>query len=351
MVKTMKSERVLASIQTISNIEKHPNADTLELATILGWQIIVKIGEITLGSKVIYCEIDSLLPVDVEWLPQSVKDRIIREKISDYFRVKTIKLRGELSQGLIIPIVDTLPTVDDWNDGTDVTKPLGIKKYEPYMCNGRFDLRVTNSKVRFPSLILDKTDEQRIQSNPKLLDQIKGKPYNITVKLDGTSATYFIHPETEKFIVCSRTKVRTEPDFETNCPYWLIARKYDIENKLRRDPNLAIQGEICGPHIQHNLLDLRDLDFFIFNVIDLRYKLRLDVDSMIQHCDTVLNIPTVPIEEIGEKFSYDSIKTLLIKANGLYRGTKNPREGLVIRSSKLISFKVINNEYLLKYGY
>jgi RNA ligase (TIGR02306 family) len=120
------SKRKLASVQVVDALIKHPNADTLELATILGWQVSVKIGEVKLGQLVVYCEVDSLLPAHADWLPQAVKDRIkTQSKDLKFFRVKTIKQRGELSQGLI---VSSLPMVADLPVGTDLTEKLGVEK-------------------------------------------------------------------------------------------------------------------------------------------------------------------------------------------------------------------------------
>lgn len=352
------STRKLASIQTIRCVEKHIGADALELATILGWQVVTRIGEVTPGTKVIYCEIDSMLPVNAPWLPPAVKDRIKRDDIKDHFRVKTIKLRGELSQGLIIPIVDTLPKppgdIFNWNDlaeGTNITEVLEIQKYEPQAFSGKFAFLATAGGTRFPTELVDKTDEPRVQSEPKLLTLLQGKSYYSTVKLDGTSVTYVINPTTGELLVCSRNLVRKKPDNPSVCPYWYIAAKYDIEAKLKETPNISIQGEICGPNIQRNLLGLKDLELFVFNLVDIRDRSRLRPQTMKETCRK-LGLKTVPFEEEGDSFQCDSIKILLAKAQGPYLGTKNPREGLVMRSEdQTISFKAINNDYLLKYGY
>lgn len=350
-----ESTRKLASIQIIDKIEPHTGANALELATILGWKIITRIGEAVTGTKVIYCEIDSLLPVDAEWLPQAIKDRILKERPKHNFRVKTIKLRGEISQGLIIPIVNSLPslTSGNWNEltvGTDVTDLLGINKYEPPIFTGGILFQSKNGGP-FPSRLLDKTDEPRVQSIPELFTSIQNKPYYMTVKLDGTSVTYLFDPKTNDFMVCSRNMIRKRPNDLDLCPYWSVVVKYDLENKLRLNPHLAIQGEICGPHIQKNLLGLQTFDLFVFNIVDIRDKSRLRLNDMIDFCRD-MGISHVPIEEVGDYFHYSEIKDLLIKAKGKYIGTKNAREGLVIRSAdQSISFKAINNEYLLKHGY
>lgn len=349
-------DRKLASIQIVENIEKHPNADTLEFATILGWQIIIKKGDAQIGDKVIFCEIDSLLPVNATWLPIAIIERIRQKNIKNTFRIKTIKLRGELSQGLIIPFSDKLPDSIDWYNadiGTNVTDILNIGKYEPplfetgstYYSNN--NLSIKDRKYNFPTHLVSRTNETRIQSVPSMLKTLTGQKYVITIKLDGTSSTYVY--DDDKFLVCSRNFIRDYPENINNCPYWYIAIKYDLENKLKEFPHYAIQGEICGPNIQRNLLKLSTIDYFVFNVIDTRTKRKLPINDALNVCN-ILGLKHVPILEHGVNFNYQNIKDLLEKSKGYYENTKNHREGLVIRdSSQIISFKVINNDYLLKH--
>ena len=104
-------KRKLASIQLVTEVIKHPNGDALELATVLGWQVVTRINEAKVGDKIIYCEIDGLLPGDAEWVPPAVRGRVEKQKDQTWYRIKTIKLRKELSQGLIIPIVSCLSLI------------------------------------------------------------------------------------------------------------------------------------------------------------------------------------------------------------------------------------------------
>lgn len=385
-----ESDRKLGSIQLVDSIEKHFNADSLEIVTVLGWKVVTRIGEVKKGDKVIYCEIDSMLPGDAEWLPPAVKGRVEKQKDKKWFRVKTIKLRGQISQGLIIPIVKSLsdkfnnieinadltdfgitkiinlrgqiseglivPIIKSLSDkfnniGADVTDLLGITKYEPPALGGKYKNKIKDgSGIKFPAHLLGKTDESRVQSKPKLLKALQGKEYYMTVKMDGTSGTFVIDPETQELLVCSRNLVRPKPDNLSVCPYWYIANKYNIKSKLENYPHLAIQGEICGPNIQKNLLKLGDLKLYVFNIVDTVRKTKLGFLEMLGLCSE-LDLETAPIEEFGDRFDYD-IDELLEKAEGTYKNTKSQREGLVVRSiDQNISFKVINNRYLLKHGY
>lgn len=112
-------ERSLAHIEIIESIIPIENADNLELATVLGWQCVIKKDEFNVGDKIIYCEIDSVLPDRPEY-------EFLRSR---NFRIRTIKLRGVLSQGLILPIESSLGTPNIYNVGDDVTEDLGITKY------------------------------------------------------------------------------------------------------------------------------------------------------------------------------------------------------------------------------
>ncbi len=345
------SSRKLGSIQLVTEVNNHPSADRLELATVLGWQIVTRIGETKVGTKVIYCEIDGMLPGDAAWLPSAVQARIQSQKDPTWYRIKTIKLRKEISQGLIVPIVPAIKNMEDYEVGTNVTQELGIKKYEPPALSGLFATG-GNSGIKFPTHLLGKTDEPRVQSEPGLFKVLQNQPYYISVKCDGTSGTFVIDPESGDLLVCSRNLVRKRPDNPNVCPYWYLAAKYDIENKLKDlGGHIAIQGEICGPNIQKNLMKLTDLELFVFNVIDIRDQKILPYSDFVR-ISKQLGLKTAPIEEVGDSFECDTIKDLLTKAEGKYKNTKQQREGIVIRSQNQdISFKAINNRYLLKHGY
>jgi RNA ligase (TIGR02306 family) len=349
-----ESTRKLASIQVVSALVKHPNADSLWVATVLGWQVIVKEGEVSIGDKIILCEIDCLIPSQAAWLPAPVKDRIKREKATTHFRVKTIQLRQEISQGLIVSIGNLLPPLPNTNYTdlaleSDLTLHLGILKYEAPIFTSRHPLYQSKTTNTFPSDIISKTDEVRVQSKPSILETLIDRPYYMSLKMDGTSVTYLIHPTTNEFVVASRNMIRDRPEGDDydKCPYWHIAVNCKIEEALRRHPHLAIQGEICGPNIQRNLVGLSKYEFYVFNITDISIRARLPYRELKETCK-LLDLQMVPIEEEGEQFLPTSITGLLLKAKGQYKNTKNHREGLVVRSQdQQITFKIINNDYLV----
>lgn len=353
-------KRKLASIQIISELHPIDNADRILRAVILGWNVIVKKGEFKVGDRCIFFEIDAVLP-DVDWA------EFMRPR---NFRVKTCKLRGELSQGLALPLsilpdnhkvedIKHCPTCSDelsvtWKEinprefdvGTDVTEILKVRKYEP---TARGGFKSGNSAGSFPSRI-PKTDELRLQSVIDVLDEIKGVPIYWTVKCDGTSGT-FANIDGE-FCVCSRNWKKKEGENV----YWGMAKKYKLESKIPE--NFAIQGEICGPGIQKNHLRLKEIELFIFDVFNIKMGRYLGLEDFLEFCKQ-LDLTTVPIERIiyNPEGLDLSLSTWLERAKGLYNGTTSRREGIVVRTitsqySKIIkgrlSFKVINNDFLLK---
>lgn len=326
--------RKLASIQKIIDIFPIENADQIERVTILGWQVVVRKGEFKVGDEVVFCEVDSLLPADQPWA-KFMEPR--------NFRVKTIKLRQTLSQGLVFPRSILPQNFTKWQEDDDVTEILDIKKWEFKPHDG--GAKMGKAQGNFPYLV-PKTDEDRVQSYPKKLIALQGLPYYITTKMDGTSST-FLYMKGE-FVACSRNFMKK--DDEENI-YWFVARKYNLMEKLKDTP-FAIQGEIMAPKLQGNRLNLTEPDLFVFNIHDTEKQRPLSYWDYIQFCgDNKLNI--APVEEWGDSFNYD-IPQLLEKAKGKYVGTENLREGIVVRSQDYvnekfsrISFKVLNNDFLL----
>lgn len=345
-----ETNRKMASVQVITKLEDIPNADNIVLASILGWKVVVKKGEFQVGDLCVFCEIDAILPDGPEW------SEFMRPR---KFRVKTAKLRGQLSQGLAFPI-NILYIVKDgeiiegdtrvWQVGDDVSDVLDITKYEPIIPAQLLGL----VRSTFPTQYLSKTDEIRVQSELGVLDEIKDKPFYITVKLDGTSATYIkiVQDDQKDFYVCSRNMAFKECDNV----YWKIAQKYNLENVLL--DNYAVQGEIVGPGIAKNRLGLKELDFFIFNVYNVKEQRYLNGMEAMLWCKA-FGLKFVPIAfgTHDPKPEFFTLENLLERAKGTYDGTNNRREGIVIRPMEecysrvlkgRLSFKVINNDFLLK---
>jgi RNA ligase (TIGR02306 family) len=354
--------RKLASIKIIDSIQPIEGADVIELAVVGGWKVVVAkdVGH-KVGDHVVYCEIDSFLPIkpEFEFLRKSSY-----KKMGDQegFRLKTIKLRGQVSQGLILPIVvlntpDTNIYVTPF-EGLDVTEMLGIQKYEPPIpaeLSGKV-------KGNFPSFIR-KTDEERVQNLAKEYEGWKTQAFYVTEKLDGSSATYYYNNGV--FGVCSRNLELAEPaefvagmvmcDDGIERPrqqnsFWKVAQELGIKEKLEAyGKNISIQGELIGEGIQGNPYKIKGQTVRFFNVFDIDKYEYLGLEEF-ESLITSMGLETVPILDV--KFTLpNTVEELLKYADE--KSLLNPqfdREGVVIRSiDRKISFKAISNKFLLKH--
>jgi len=330
--------RSLVTIQKVKSISAIPDSDFLELAHVMGWQCVAKKGEFKAGDLGVYYEVDSFLPLDDRY--EFLRNSSYRENVDNGkgFRIRTVKMRGQLSQGLLLPL-EKFPELAGCGEGDDVTEKLNVKKWyipETAAAGGTI---IGERPYGIPA-----SDELRIQSALELLDQLKGKPYYITTKMDGTSGiVYYIDG---KIGCCSRNK---EIKDEETALYWAPVYTYGLKEKLARlGKSLVLTGEICGPGIQKNKLRLPALAWYVFDVKDWDAGKYLPYDEAIKLC-AELGIPIVPLEERGEQFDY-SLETLLEKAKGKYPSGLD-KEGIVVRDAlapKVVSFKVLNNDALLK---
>ena len=330
--------RSLVSIQKINLISPIPNSDFVETAHIMGWQCVIKKGEAQVGEPGVYFEVDSFLPVEPRY--EFLRSSSYRENADNGqgFRIRTAKIRGQLSQGLFLPL-SLFPELEGCIEGDDVTEQLNVKKwYIPETAADGGNI-IGDRPFGIPA-----SDEIRIQSALELLDELAGKPYYITTKMDGTSGIVYYIDGT--IGCCSRNK---EIKDDEQALYWMPVYKYGLKEKLTKyGKNIVLTGEICGPGIQKNKLRLPETEWYVFDVKDWDSGEYVSYDEAIAIC-ALLEIPMVPLEERGEQFSY-SLEALLEKAKGKYP-SKVEKEGIVVRNvhhPKAISFKVLNNDALLK---
>ncbi len=332
-------ERKLASLQKIKKIEPIAEADAIEKATVLGWELVVKKGEFSPGDWCVYCEVDSIMPEREEF-------EFLRPR---GFRIKTIRLRGQVSQGIAFPlkIIENFSRNIPIEEGSDLTDILGIKKYVPSIpahLSGKV-------KGAFPGFII-KTDETRIQAVPEVLERQKDKLVYITEKLDGTSGTFYYKDGV--FGVCSRNLELYESEDNT---YWKMAKQYDLENKLKDlSRNIALQGEVVGNGIQKNKYRLDGQKLFIFSVVDLDTYKYLPLVEWVRLCEN-LELDMVPMIKYSEQIS-GNVNFWVEKSKGISQLYNTKREGIVVRTVSnqrdpelgFLSFKVINPDFLLKHG-
>jgi RNA ligase (TIGR02306 family) len=372
-------ERKLASVQRIASIRPIEGADAIEVARINNWDVVVKKNEFKEGELCVYFEIDSFLPIreEFEFLRKSSF-----KKMGDQegFRLKTIRLRGQVSQGLVVPItilngdyiigISQQPHGDQLQlgpyddalvieEGADVTELLGVEKYEPPIP------AELSGKVKgyFPSFI-HKTDEERVQNLVKEYAQWKEQDldFYVTEKLDGSSATYYYNNGV--FGVCSRNLELAEPEEfvagmvmcddgierpRQQNSFWKVAQELGLKEKLEAyGRNISIQGELIGEGIQGNPYKIKGQTVRFFNVFDIDTQEYYGLPMFLATMQHTLKLETVPVLEFPCKLP-DTIDELLAYADA--KSVLNPnfdREGVVIRSlDRKISFKAISNKFLM----
>lgn len=342
--------RSLATIQTILDINPIDGADAIEVATINGWKVVIKKGDFSVGEKVVYLEIDSWVPTGLAPFLSKGNEPREYEGIKGE-RLRTVKLRGQISQGLILPL-SVIPSSYGFSfhaaDGEDVTDILGVKKWEapiPAQLAG-----VTRGN--FPSF-LQKTDEERIQNLQNLLPGLVGVTFNLHEKLDGSSMT--VYHNNGDFGVCSRNLDLKDSDGNS---FWQMAKSLNLPEKMPAHGNICIQGELIGSGIQKNPYGLSNHDFYVFNVFNIdsgKYLNYGDARWIVEQ----MGLKWVPFVQDYTITESDTVDILLALAEG--KSALNPkaeREGLVwrpyeeqeVRGLGRLSFKTISNKFLLKGG-
>lgn len=336
--------RQLASIQTIKNVFPIEGADRIEMIQVLGWQCVAKKDEFKAGDMCVYFEVDSYLPIDERFEFLRASSYRNNEYMGEGFRIRTQKFRGCISQGLALHI-NLFPEIKNPVIGTDVSETLGIRKWEMPEVEGSSGTIIGDKPFGVPT-----TDETRVQSIDELRKQLIGKPYYISTKMDGTSCSMYF--DGEKFGVCGRNN---EFKNDGKCSMWSYAIQNNIEEKMRKyGRRLTIQGEFCGHGIQKNRLRLTQPQWYVFNIIDMETGKLLSLDEMLA-ISKELGLTTVPIEEVKDNFQY-TLEELIERAKGKYPSGLD-KEGIVVRPqtpeyceilSKELSFKVLNNDFLVK---
>lgn len=350
-----------ASVQEIKSVVKHPDADKLDIVTVLGWTVVVKKDDFKAGDKCVYIEIDTVV---------DEKNPAFAFLAERKYRVKTIKLRKQLSQGIVFP-VSILPNGTSLEIGTDVSEILNIKHYEKPVANGGNGSSLGNiGKTRnFPSNVISKTDEVRIQSIPAIVEILKGKEVYASIKHDGTSSTYI--KQNGKLRVCSRNMELTIPTWFDKLMmkfkntfmgrtykivpnvYVDMAKKYNLEENIPDD--FAVQGEIVGPAIQGNEEGLTEKEFKAFNVKNLKTGEYLSYDDFKAFCKEH-NITPVDEYYVGI-FKWNDYLEMLAEADKARYKNGKQAEGIVWRlkvnepchmtGGSYLSFKTVSNKYLL----
>lgn len=327
--------RKLATIRKIEEIKPIPEADKICAYRVDDWWVVDTINKYQVNDLVIYCEVDSWIPHEIApFLSKGQEPREYNGIKGE--RLKTVKLKKQLSQGLLLPIDLTFFR----DPGTDVTETLGIQKWEPPI---PAQLQGT-MKGNFPHFI-PKTDQERCQNLRKEFDKYQSFTYEVTEKLEGTSLTCYLSDG--EFNVCSRNLNLKETEGNT---YWNVSRKYNVEEKLREFgyDNIAVQSEIVGPAIQNNIYELKEHQFFVFDVYDIKSGKYFTPKERQEFCKKLefQHAPVLETLEIEDK----TIEDIILMADGFSQlNNKVLREGIVFKSlCGTHHFKSISNKYLLK---
>jgi RNA ligase (TIGR02306 family) len=340
------TDRKLATIRKIAAIEPIEGADAIEVAVVDGWKVVVKKGEFAVDSLAVYLEIDSWVPTELAPFLSKGKEPREFEGVKGE-RLRTVKLRGQISQGLLLPLsVLTKVQKEDWVtpdefEGSDVSDLLGIIKWERPM-NAQL---AGMARGNFPALV-PKTDQERIQNLTRSFEEYQQDTWSITEKLDGSSCTFYLDDE-DSFHVCSRNLDLKEEEANS---FWKVARKFKIEDNMRRNfmKGMAIQGEMLGEGIQGNQYKVQ-LDFYVYDMYNVhtgQYILPVQLKAA---CEK-LGLKHVPILCEATEIKEQTIQSLLEYAEGKSMLNGSVREGVVLKSNTVHdrSFKCINNSWLLK---
>lgn len=352
--------RKLASIKEISEVKPIFGADKIQAYRVDGWWVVDSINKYSVGDLVCYLEIDS-------WVPTYIAPFLSRGKDPREFngvpgeRLRTVKLKGQVSQGLLFPIengIGEYPFIKNANGETlvikedqDVTDFLGIQKYE-----APISIQMIGTVRRnFPSFIR-KTDQTRIQSLTKEFQEWKGLSFEVSEKLNGSSMT--VYYKNGDIGVCSRNLDLKEDDNNT---FWKTAKQQNIIEALKiLNRNIAVQGELIGEGIQKNPYKITGNEFHIYDIWDIDRQEYLDansrldlIDIMNQSCPDVLSLTVMSLLEYRVFSEADTIDSVLEEA--IFKSSLNPKieaEGLVFKciENPSISFKAISNKFLLKGG-
>jgi RNA ligase (TIGR02306 family) len=337
--------RQMATIRRIEEIRPIPDADKICSYRVGGWWVVDSIGKYSVDDLVVYCEIDSFIPHEIAPFLSKGKEPREYEGVKGE-RLRTVKLKGQISQGLLLPLEPTCSMIEsELLESLDVSNHLNIQKYEPPIPAQLAGL----IKGNFPSRI-PKTDQERIQNLSKEFIQWKeqGLTFEITEKCDGSSMTCYVIDN--EFGVCSRN---LDLKFDENNTFWKVAIANNFEEKLKSfGKNIAIQGELIGMGVNGNIYKMNNHKFVLFDIYDIdegRYfnseeRNEFAADFGIEH---------VPVIQFNSLVEFDDIQCVLTFAEG--KSIINPvveREGLVFKCQEKpdISFKSISNRFLIKNG-
>lgn len=328
---------IVVSVAVIEELTPHVNSDNLELAKILGWQIVVRKQEYKVGDKIVYAPPDSVLPSELA-------ERLNVVNYLSKGRVRAIRLRGEPSFGL------TIPPDEDWPVGENVAEYYGILKYEP-------PVRMTgNDGEPEHPLFIRYTDIENLRTFPDVL--VPGEPLVISEKIDGTNCRVGL---IDGQVICGSMRVQrrkpTDEDRKLSLYWYAYTHVSGVKELLHALGNIYRQvilfGEVYGPGVNSFTYGVAQgkVEFRLFDIFcDGRY---LDWESASDMCKQY-GVTTAPILATLP-YDLNAIKQLSA-GNTTIGGASHIREGVVVRpvherthpKTGRVILKYVSDEYLVK---
>lgn len=338
--------RKLASIRTVSELRPIPGADLIELAIVDGWQCVVKKGEFSPNDRCVYFEIDSVLPVrpEYEFLRKACYRKAEWLPGGEGLRIKTVKLRGQISQGLALTpeacgLAKREGDAPPGHEQQDVTDLLGVVLWDPPVSAG-------GARGNFPSFI-PKTDQERAQNCLRKLAESHGDhTFEATLKLDGSPCTVYAK---DGFLgVCSRN---LDLDMTQEGNAFVEMAKKVGDRILSVGRNLAFQGELMGPGIQGNREGFAEHRWFVFDIWDIGAQCYLTSSDRLALVEA-LGLEHVPVIQREVHAAMAPLDDLLAWSDAEPSIGNPVAEGIVYKSHRdpSVSFKVIANRFLLAEG-
>lgn len=341
--------RKLVTRRVIKDVIRHPNADSLDLVMVDGWQCISKKGEFKPGDPCIYIEVDAILPEGNPAWQHLVDKQGKHYARGKGARLRTIRLRGEYSQGLVLK-TDSLQ-FDKTILDEDLDSQLGVYKYEAPETT-----IAGNAKGAFPNWF-PKTDQERVENCFDVVASAGVESWIAEEKLEGSSIT--LYTDNGHFGVCSRN-VDFKLDVSNASNVFVktaLESGYHAITKLKG--RWAIQGELIGPGIQGNIYNLTKPSIYVFDVWDGEKQRYLTAHERMMFLESVRMATGIAIYEVprlGVVILPETVEEVIASADGRSALFPTKREGVVFKSAhtvknglkeKIISFKAISRDYLV----
>lgn len=291
------------TVVEVGDVQKHPNADSLSVARVFDYPVVIRTGEFSRGDRAVYIPVDSLVPTDrapFEFLAYPGRTRE---------RIKAKKLRGVFSMGLLVR------ASTEWPVGFDACEALGVAKYEPAE-----HANMCGEDEPDPGFLPVYTDIEGLRRWTSALSA--GEEVVLTEKVHGANGRFLFHEG--RLWVGSHTRIKRE---DPKNLWWGVAIREGLAAKLMAHPGVAVYGEVYG--------QVQDLKYGVPNGARLVLfdAFSLELGRYLDHDDFTalaagIGLPTVPTLYRGPWS--DSLRSL---AEGVSTvpGASNVREGFVAK--------------------